>query len=1500
MGLAVVAIFAGLAGGLCLCNHESDTGLRSAWKWLGIGCFTWATGATLSLLIDLRFSQNIAWALLAGYAGLVGCCLLALISIGRRRSLTQAMLLDGLMIGVVSVTGVVELVVKPLIRVEIDSFDPILTFIGQICGAGLIPLSAVGLVWFSRRQDRLPIAAILTVFAAPAFVFALHARLSHQLPETTSSSYLLTWAAAFAAVALAARLNGRGAVVLNEPLGDPGARSLRRLASVSALSVTAEAGLAIRAALDPGINWVIIVSIGALWALIVYRFNGSARLTDRLAERTRERDRLHAVVDLSTAIVAAENVDSLLRHIGIATAKALDRTHADVVLRSWGGVAVRVDRGELEAALTFEAKKHPFFELRIADADSARNPFTLTVDDPLLPDDLRRSWLAAGKLEVLVAPMVTELEVLGHVEVWAPNHRRGFSPDDVFTASAVVQEGSLAIQNTRLLDQTRRTVNEREVLLKVTRAATSSLDLYAVLAEIAESTLGVAGIECTAVELWHPQTDELEIAAQKTIPEWPGVDEPGTRYAVGYWVRERELLANRSPIRFDVLDPELDEASRTRMVDAGTGSMLVFPLWVGEQCLGILDVFSRQVDAFDEETQRLGSEIAAQTALAIRNAQLLQSEHNRAMEWSILHQVSRAATSSLDVRQVLAEIASASMTIPGAECCTIALWDEAEREFEVLADIAVDGWDCEDDVGTRYSDSEWSFDLEMLRNRTPVVVERDDPQLNEFNRQKLQEFGIESLAVVPIIRHDKEVGIFYLSSRRLRALGQDALRLGREIASQTALAIHNARLLEAERERGNDWAILHRVSRAAVSSLDKQIVLNEVARACLNIPGTDCCTIFSLDMALQEMIVEADIAVPDWPGLVEPGTRFPLVPGAAEFRAISGRTPVIVEADDPDLIQADRDVMAEYGMASIVIVPVWLSNEDTGVIYFASREPGAFDDKALNLGTEIGTQVALALNNARLLEVERRRSEERSVLLRVSQAATSSLDLSTVLTDIAQASRDVAGVDTCDIKLWQPGAEPTHVNHGIRPLDSEPVPGLSPLTRGLSTRGGVVFHFDDDHIPDRCRREMEQVQARAMAQFPLWIGNNAVGTLLFYSTSGDSFSESTLRIGGEIALQTALAIQNAQLLEESRRYAEEQSALLRVSRAVATSIDLRDVMNEVALASLAIAGAECCEIELFDPAEDETEVVAVHSLPTWTNGMTELGKRFRLCDWPLTRQVIESRTAVIVDPESKALTEIERVFLLGERQQSTLFIPMVVGERCLGVVGCYAAAQNAFSSESIRLGADLASQGAIAIERIRMHSALKEQANTDGLTGVLNHRAIQERLDVELNRAQRLDQTVAVMMVDLNRFKHVNDTHGHQIGDRVLQRVAQLLKSNVREYDEVGRYGGDEFMLILPDAGTVEAIDVGDRILSAATRLNVVETDSDMAIGLAIGVAVYPIQATTRQELIDLADHGMYESKRQWHGPADDEPPAVSAMGDLSRLPIVIAKRTTATIALGG
>ncbi len=1099
-----------------------------------------------------------------------------------------------------------------------------------------------------------------------------------------------------------------------------------------------------------------------------------------------------------------------------------------------------------------------------------RKPVIYTVDSRDISERDREQMWAEEIGSVLLFPLWVDDKRIGLLKAFS-RCSDAFGESDIALGQDVSIQIAQAIQNARLLELKRRQSEERALLLKVTQAATSSLDLHTVLAEISNATLGIAGVECTAVEIWHLETDELEIGAQSTIEDWPGVDEPGTRYPVGYWEREREMLASRKAVRFSINDAELDPASRDRMVAAGTGSTLVIPLWIGDRCLGLLDLFSRSTDAFDEAAIRICTEIASQTAVAINNAQLLQAENRRANEWAVLHRVSRAASSSLDLRRVLAEIAHAGLGIQGAECFTIKLLDPATDEFVVEADVAVDDWQCEQPLGSRNRrDASWIGQL-SIANPKAMIVDTHDPRLHREERQIIDSLGIASLVAIPIYRHEEPIGLFYLTSRKSKAFGEETLRIGGEIALQTSLAIANARLLDAERKRNNDWAVLNRVSRAAVASLDKKTVLNEMAVACLDIPQVDCCTIFSWDHDQSDLVVEADVGIPGWQYVVEVGSRFALLPDAAEYTAMRTRTAIIVRPDDPEIVETDREVLNTYGMQSLVIAPIWLSDDETGFIYFASGRPGVFGPETAAFATEIAAQVALAFNNARLLQIERERSNERSILLEVSQAATSSLELDVVLQQIARASLEVQGVESCDIMLWRPAENEFEVGVDVAVEDWPGVdePGKrhrigerSLDTRILHDRKPLVATRQSLELAESDREELDRYEAASFALFPLWIGDQPVGVLEFYSRIADAFTEEVVRIGGEIAVQTALSIQNAQLLQESRRYAAEQSSLLQVSRAVSAGFDLSDVMNEVALASLAIAGAECCEIELMID-QDMTEIVAVQALSVWQLGTTPVGKKLNLDEWPLSRRIIESKRAVIVNSDTPELSAAEHKVLFPAPGCSVLAVPMIVRDQCHGLVYCYSSQRHAFTQESIRLGVDLANQAAIAIDRKLMLSALEERASSDGLTNLLNHRAIQERLDSELSLASRRGDTVAVLMVDLNDFKAVNDTYGHQTGDLLLKRVAQSLRLALRTHDVVGRYGGDEFMIILPDTDLIGAMDVARRLKERVRELDLADTPIKRTVDLSTGFSIYPTHGRTRQELVEAADQSMYLSKRR-------------------------------------
>ncbi|MDI6829445.1 MAG: diguanylate cyclase, partial [Armatimonadota bacterium] len=157
---------------------------------------------------------------------------------------------------------------------------------------------------------------------------------------------------------------------------------------------------------------------------------------------------------------------------------------------------------------------------------------------------------------------------------------------------------------------------------------------------------------------------------------------------------------------------------------------------------------------------------------------------------------------------------------------------------------------------------------------------------------------------------------------------------------------------------------------------------------------------------------------------------------------------------------------------------------------------------------------------------------------------------------------------------------------------------------------------------------------------------------------------------------------------------------------------------------------------------------------------------------------------------------------------------------------------------------------------------LIERANTDGLTDLYNHRYFQERLGKELSRAERYGRPLSIIMLDIDHFKALNDTHGHPVGDIVLQEIAKLLVSSVRDIDIVCRYGGEEFAIILPETQASEAIVIAERLRSAVRRHCFIGKDGQsVPVTISLGVAQYPIHSKEREGLIMAADLAMYQAK---------------------------------------
>jgi diguanylate cyclase (GGDEF)-like protein len=216
---------------------------------------------------------------------------------------------------------------------------------------------------------------------------------------------------------------------------------------------------------------------------------------------------------------------------------------------------------------------------------------------------------------------------------------------------------------------------------------------------------------------------------------------------------------------------------------------------------------------------------------------------------------------------------------------------------------------------------------------------------------------------------------------------------------------------------------------------------------------------------------------------------------------------------------------------------------------------------------------------------------------------------------------------------------------------------------------------------------------------------------------------------------------------------------------------------------------------------------------------------------------------------------------------SIVGIPLKMESQVVGVMNLSRSITGAFSHEELRLLQLLADQAAIAILNARLHEAVTRQARTDILTGLPNRRALDEKLDDEFQRAQRFSHSFAIVMMDLDGFKAINDTFGHEVGDMVLRETFGLLGRSLRATDFIARYGGDELTIVLPEANQDQAIEVSRKLQMALRAFPVLMPDGTRKIfGLSAGIAVYPLHATTSADLLRAADTALYRAKRARRG----------------------------------
>jgi diguanylate cyclase (GGDEF)-like protein len=313
------------------------------------------------------------------------------------------------------------------------------------------------------------------------------------------------------------------------------------------------------------------------------------------------------------------------------------------------------------------------------------------------------------------------------------------------------------------------------------------------------------------------------------------------------------------------------------------------------------------------------------------------------------------------------------------------------------------------------------------------------------------------------------------------------------------------------------------------------------------------------------------------------------------------------------------------------------------------------------------------------------------------------------------------------------------------------------------------------------------------------------------------------------------------------------AVLFEIGKLVGSDLDPGVLLSRISELICQLLGAQACSVMLLDAPRERLLAKAAYGLRTERMHMLSFAIGEGVAGWVVKHGEPALIDDVDADPRFVQLADARTPIA------SMICVPLTARGEPVGVVTATAAEKSAFGAHHLELLRFLATTIALDIENVRLHRV----AVTDVLTGAYNREYLAQRLPTEIETAVTHEHDLSLAMVDVDHFKQVNDVHGHDTGDEVLAEIARRLRSAIRGGDILVRYGGEEFLAVLPRADAGKAWEVGERMRARVAQRSVQAAGLDLLIKVSIGIAQMrsPRQRETPGELIRRADAALYQAK---------------------------------------
>ncbi len=345
----------------------------------------------------------------------------------------------------------------------------------------------------------------------------------------------------------------------------------------------------------------------------------------------------------------------------------------------------------------------------------------------------------------------------------------------------------------------------------------------------------------------------------------------------------------------------------------------------------------------------------------------------------------------------------------------------------------------------------------------------------------------------------------------------------------------------------------------------------------------------------------------------------------------------------------------------------------------------------------------------------------------------------------------------------------------------------------------------------------------------------------------------------EAAVESLLSIiANERVFNQLQKAKSEQGKLLLASEALSKNLGEEEVMQAALQAAAQIVSYDIGAVAMLGPKGQ----VVCHVVGQRIEGLvgTRVSDKSTLAAQALkTLHYLPYRGEFTPTQQVLFSKKTQRYF---SRMRSCMVLPLTAGEKPLGTLTLAAASPRRFDEEVRTTLQVMTNQLGPVLENAKMYQRLKEMATTDGLTGLPNHRVFQEELDKKLASATRFNNELSIIFCDVDKFKRVNDTYGHPVGDMVLRGLAAILRRNVvRDTDLPARYGGEEFAVVCEGTDTDGAFKLAERIRKDLEREVFQAEQGALRVTISMGISTYPQHGSDKETLLERADIALYAAK---------------------------------------